>query len=336
MGVELSARLIYRLCLVGRRAGVSRRELEAHLPTVLDEPPELDRRVGLSPACDAIEWMRALPGLGDLPLRIAFEAAPDNLDPSGALIAVSRTLRDGLSRAFNTAWPLWGSIRTHSFETTPRGAAIRYAWPPEIAPRPARATFDEWTVCETLLGARTVLSGSVRPLRVAFGHPRALGADAIESFVRTEIEWGAAATELELSANDLDTPLRGYNAVVRQYLLHRIEVLCASLAHPERISEGVQRLVRRSLGREEIDLPIVAKKLGMSARALQRRLSEEGASFASILDDARRELACEALSGGAPISEVAPRLGFADRRSFHRAFRRWTGKTPEQWRGSRA
>lgn len=69
-----------------------------------------------------------------------------------------------------------------------------------------------------------------------------------------------------------------------------------------------------------------AKRLRMSPRTLRRRLSEEGLSYQSLLDEVRKSLALHYLSGPALDAERAAfLLGFAEASSFRRAFKRWTG-----------
>lgn len=73
--------------------------------------------------------------------------------------------------------------------------------------------------------------------------------------------------------------------------------------------------------------------LGVSARTLQRRLQEEGTTFAEVVDGVRRDLAAAYLQNAEyTAAEVAFMLGYAEASSFHRAFRRWTGTTPEAFR----
>jgi AraC-like DNA-binding protein len=76
----------------------------------------------------------------------------------------------------------------------------------------------------------------------------------------------------------------------------------------------------------------VARALGMSVATLRRRLSEEGASFRLIRTQALTAKAEIMLRTAEPLSEIAVRLGFADVRSFSRAFKSWTGRTPNECR----
>jgi AraC-like DNA-binding protein len=79
----------------------------------------------------------------------------------------------------------------------------------------------------------------------------------------------------------------------------------------------------------------VARSLGISVRSLRRRLDEEGISYTSLLNDARASLAKRMLDDPErSIYETAYAMGFSDPSAFHRAFKRWTGMTPTQYRGS--
>src|SRR5690606_15263344 len=77
----------------------------------------------------------------------------------------------------------------------------------------------------------------------------------------------------------------------------------------------------------------VAAGLGMSSRSLQRKLQELGTSYASILNETRRDLATRYLMDARySVTEVAFLVGFEDASAFARAFRRWTGRSPSAYR----
>jgi AraC-like DNA-binding protein len=73
----------------------------------------------------------------------------------------------------------------------------------------------------------------------------------------------------------------------------------------------------------------------MSERSLRRGLSAEGTGYREVLDGLRHQRAVELLSSSrCSIAEVAYLLGFSEASAFHRAFRRWTGRTPAEVRAS--
>jgi AraC-like DNA-binding protein len=101
--------------------------------------------------------------------------------------------------------------------------------------------------------------------------------------------------------------------------------------HAERLRDF---LVSQALDQRP-QMDVVARSLGISVRSLRRRLDEEGVSYTSLLNEARATLAKRMLDDpGRSIYETAYAMGFSDPSAFHRAFKRWTGMTPTQYRDS--
>jgi AraC-like DNA-binding protein len=77
----------------------------------------------------------------------------------------------------------------------------------------------------------------------------------------------------------------------------------------------------------------VAQELGLSARTLQRRLTDAGITFQELVEETRRELARHYLKQrNVELNEAAFLLGFEDANSFFRAFQGWEGTSPTEWR----
>jgi AraC-like DNA-binding protein len=103
-----------------------------------------------------------------------------------------------------------------------------------------------------------------------------------------------------------------------------------------RLGDVVQQLVIRLLRDGYPEVRSVAKTLELSARTLQRHLSEEGLTYAGIVTRARCDVAQRMLEDPAcKIIEVALDLGYSDQAHFARAFVRWTGLTPREFRRGR-
>ena len=83
----------------------------------------------------------------------------------------------------------------------------------------------------------------------------------------------------------------------------------------------------------EPTLDRLARRLHMSARTLHRRLAEESTTFRQVVSEVRQELAERHLrEGKLAIAEIAFLLGFSEASAFHRAFKRWTGLSPQKYR----
>jgi AraC-like DNA-binding protein len=86
-----------------------------------------------------------------------------------------------------------------------------------------------------------------------------------------------------------------------------------------------------------LDIKQAAKLAQMSVRSLQRKLAAEDRSFSVTVDEVRTEVAIEMLQHtDVSVSDVAAELGYSKPNNFARAFKRWTGKTPDQFRSDTA
>lgn len=97
--------------------------------------------------------------------------------------------------------------------------------------------------------------------------------------------------------------------------------------------DEVGKAIKKCLLERRASQENVASQLNLSVRNLQRRLKEVGTSYQVILDDSREELAMSLLKDSTiPLYEVAFLVGFTEPSAFYKAFRRWTGKRPGDFR----
>ena len=131
----------------------------------------------------------------------------------------------------------------------------------------------------------------------------------------------------------LERPLLAQNRDLFAYLDRHAQALQQKLDRAPSLAFRVRELLVERLRDGEPDQPSIARALGLSERTLQRRLSEENASFASLVDEVRADLA--RLYLGDPklaIFEIAFLLGYSEPSAFNRAFKRWTGQSPSEFR----
>ena len=99
---------------------------------------------------------------------------------------------------------------------------------------------------------------------------------------------------------------------------------------------GVTRKVIDLLPDGECSRDKVASTLGMSPGTLQLKLSQHGTNFQKLLDDTRKELGCSYVQQPTrSVTEITFLLGFNDTSNFTRAFKRWTGMSPTEYRHKR-
>lgn len=140
-----------------------------------------------------------------------------------------------------------------------------------------------------------------------------------------------------LRSADLDLPLVSANQRVAAMFEDAAERdLQTYEAARSGTAAAVREILERQLHGDVPDIESVSRDLSLSARTLQRRLAMEGVHFSTLLDEVRLKMAQRYLSAGrATLTEIAYLLGFSEPNSFFRSFKRWTGKTPADFKQAR-
>lgn len=174
------------------------------------------------------------------------------------------------------------------------------------------------------------------PREVAIAHPQPADCREIDAFFGCPIRWNADCDQLVIDSALLSASLLKANPSLAVVLEHHARSLLARTEHTALVA-AVRDRIGAALATGDASVTRVSAALGQSARTMQRRLAEERTSFADLLDAVRKELAVEYIARkGTGIAEAALLLGFSDDRAFRRAFRRWTGESPAEFRARRA
>jgi AraC-like DNA-binding protein len=148
--------------------------------------------------------------------------------------------------------------------------------------------------------------------------------------------FGTDETFLVIPTHVLDESLATCDPLRSRYLETRLEEMARARTSAPGALADVRSATRTLLSEQKpVTTAAVAVRLGLSSRTLQRRLNERGVTFAELLDSSRREAAMGAIARRhASIQEVALSSGFVDVKAFRRAFVRWTGLSPSEYRKS--
>jgi AraC-like DNA-binding protein len=321
-----------RLIAFGRHLGVDPGELHAASGLSPADLADLDGRADYA-SVYAI-WRLLKARFGERPLGLELPQTISTLDHFGvvgALIQNSPTVRECLER-FQRYARLIDSAVDYVLRVDGARAGLCV-----IADAPMRELADpvEGILANLVLTARRLSQGHFTPSEIWFEHERRHPAEPYAAFFRAPVRFGQPETVLFFPAAVLGWPIPSADAQAGRYLeLLAGRLLAEAPERPEAsFAESVRTAIRSGLAAGEASEAGVAKRLATSVRTLQRRLRESETSYAALLEQVRRQLAADLVAAGHySLTEVAFILGYSEPSSFHRAFKRWTGTTPEQFR----
>lgn len=201
---------------------------------------------------------------------------------------------------------------------------------PDIWPRTQDALYSLGIYAALLKAAAPDAWGQVDVTVEA--KPEQLRAE-LSSIVHTCVSYTGDANSLRFPTSALDCALN-LGPAAHKLDLHSLSRDLVRKRQEMAMSERVCQLIYRDLGEQSVNQEFVAKELGVCSRTLRRRLTSEDTSFQELLDDCRMRAAAldfrikRALS----LSELALRLGYSEHSTFSRAFARWAGMSPQNYR----
>jgi AraC-like DNA-binding protein len=315
-----------------RRAG-ARSQLLAGLDATVPDDPDARMPAALVPL--VLSKAAALLPEPHLGLVLATAANPNRHGLLDYLAATSATLGEAWQRIgrYIALWNEGMEIKV----AAPAGSQVCLELRPTIAGVPEDGLRHLFGLsCATLvLAGRALTGGAASPIAIELASPAPTDPKSWSDVISVPLRFGAPSTRIVYPASDAELPVIGADSDLALILERYATELLAGRAHSLTWRGQVSEQIVRDLPKGRCDLPKVAKSLAVGERTLQRRLLAEGTTFEAVYDEARRGLALSYLRDRTlGVGEVAWLLGFADLSSFYRAFRRWTGSTPGDYRTS--
>lgn len=182
--------------------------------------------------------------------------------------------------------------------------------------------FSSW-----LIGQRITLSAVALP----FAEPSY--SDEYEVIFGVLPRFDASVPALEFDGKYLSAPLVRDEPALLDFVRHSPADIIVRRDYGTTMTDRVRKILERS-GAERWDLAEdVAARLAISAQHMRRLLKDEGSSFRKIREDFLRDEALASLrKGRESVDELSQRLGFSEPSAFRRAFTRWTGTSPSEYR----
>lgn len=227
--------------------------------------------------------------------------------------------------------PLIGPLRLE-VDQGGDGLTIEHRWPAGMTPPPLLATSELvfWTAL-----ARIATRHHVRPVQVSIPQPPADRA-ALEGFFGARVRSGRTHA-IVFEPSDAQRTFLTENEQMWRFFAPELRRRLSDLQAADSVADRVRAALHETLPAGGSAISAVTRHLAVSSRTLQRQLKLEGTTFQVVLASTREDLARHYLSHSAlRTAEIAYLLGYDDSNSFYRAFRSWTGTTPDALRATAA
>jgi len=268
-------------------------------------------------------------------LAVARHYHPTTLHALGFAWMASATLQEAFERLIRYARFITDR-KEYRFEESEED--FRFEMLPALSHDIDPVEDDDASFAVLVTMCRSIAGPGFNPLRIEFARPEppqpCMG--EFHELFRAPLTFGAPAYVMHFDKALMTRPLptanaelaRANDAIVAEYLAR---------SGDSDIVAQVKRRLTEQLPSGHATQASVARALKLSARSLQRRLNEVGTSYLDVLTETRRELAVKHLSQSTlSMGEITYLLGFAEVSNFSRAFKRWTGRSPSEFRSREA
>jgi AraC-like DNA-binding protein len=219
------------------------------------------------------------------------------------------------------------------------GALVRDAGEARIVLRERAAGANQRVFAHELLlmllyGVSCWLVGRRIPiLRTEFSYAEPAHSAEYRLMYSADLRFNRPNTAIAFEASYLDLPVVQNERSLKEFLRTAPESILVKYKNSSSLTARVRRRLRQYPPGELPHFEGLTAELNMTPATMRRRLHEEGASYQSIKDELRRDLAISYLSHSRrSVMDIALELGFSERSAFHRAFRKWTGASPGEFR----
>ncbi|MDX1812672.1 MAG: AraC family transcriptional regulator [Gammaproteobacteria bacterium] len=279
-------------------------------------------------------WEQAIRLSGDpcLSLRIAKFWHPSDFHALGYAWLASPTLKEALLRAAR----YFHIVSTDPEELYLKETINEYRFVIDTSRVQQRGMDEEYDLLVAIIVdmCRESSRTEVNPLKLQLQRAEPECTQSFQDFFKCPVEFSAKQNIIVFPKRPIDMPLPTGNP---DMLRASDKIITDYLAHLRRddIAVQVKSKLIECLSSGQPTQDSVAIALNMSARTLQRRLHQEGTSFKTLLEETRKDLSKQYIkNSNLSFNEITFMLGFSEQANFTRAFRRWTGHSPSEYRSS--
>ncbi len=326
---SISIRAFHKVVLGARAVGFDL----AGLPTIerlgIDSRDCFEERLCLNDLYSL--WEEAMGRVGDVgfPFIVAEQYELADYRELALLALTATTLGEALEIVDSDYFRIWLDGPKLLAQKADSAWHVRYDT--ADASRPGARSVTESGLAQLYRAMCLATEQTIALEQVRFRHRPPPCTRAHERFFRAPVYFDCEHSELVVPSAAFELPIEHAMSPIRTYLAEHADGMMARM--PSRVADRVARYLRNVLPEGKLSQAQAASRLGMSERSLRTHLAREGSSFRTLVDEVRCAVAREELrKPNACVSEIACNLGFSEPSAFHRAFKRWTGLTPRDYR----
>jgi AraC-like DNA-binding protein len=207
---------------------------------------------------------------------------------------------------------------------------IVFSTPPH-APKMSRHCFEA-TISSLVRMVRNLTGVKLSPMEVAFIYPKPESTAEYERVFCCPVWFEQKENSITIDPKLGNTPILMANPGLLAYFEKYAQDFLAELDRKDEITRAVTKIILAHLDDETLSIDKVAKEISVSVRTLQKRLEAEGVVFSELLKDIRERLAKRYLSENYTVEQITYLLGFSEASTFRKAFKKWAGITPKEYR----
>jgi AraC-like DNA-binding protein len=194
---------------------------------------------------------------------------------------------------------------------------------------------NEFSMAVSVKGFRMLAGTPWSPSQIQFMHPAPDDAAELSRVFGCGVAFGHSFNAMVFECDLLERVVPSADAKLYPILKEHVERVLSEIPMSDDVLRAVSRAIAESLGDGRPNLERIGKRLGISSRTLERRLNEHGVVFRNLVSDIRCRLALDHLKRRTlTLAEIAFLLGYSEVSAFNRAFKRWCGSTPSQYRNT--
>jgi AraC-like DNA-binding protein len=295
-------------------------------PSVLYDP---DNRIPFHQIVELYEKAAELTSDNDFGLHLAENVHPTAFDVVGYAAINSATLGDAFARVarYNSIWTDGSSF---TFDSTAEPPFLAYKYLDRSISQHRQDA--EMTFAMIAVFSRRI-APEFSPVAIEFQHDAPEDLTEHRRIFDCPVKFRASVNRLYFEPSSLWLPIERADPGLCALLDRHAEELLAKYPPRDSLVSEVRNIIANEFKRGYPSVENVASQVGITSRTLQRKLREAGTSHNELLHEMRQQLAIDYLrEPEIAICEVAYLLGFSETSSFHRAFKRWTGRTPKEFR----